>query len=284
MSRAENLANPVFEKISWQAMSGFDCCGIGIGLRCDAPDLVETLTAMMPQVCRPTAPEESGAVISLIGVQDENSNGLYFNNEPALKFERYDETLFEACQDKILFILAIVSLPTKFYLHAGAVSWKNQGILIPGDSFSGKTTLVKDLIKAGGTYITDDLAVLNDEAQILPFPKSLAIRTETGRELRTAADFGARTITEKVDLKIIIFTEYKKNAVWEPVAVPPGEALMRLLQNFYYRAAVREYPAEIIGKLARIVRRTKVFYGRRGDTESVIGWLSANFQVKSDEN
>ena len=40
----------------------------------------------------------------------------------------------------------------RVFIHAGVVAWKGKAILIPGRSFTGKTTLVAELVKAGASY------------------------------------------------------------------------------------------------------------------------------------
>jgi predicted ATPase len=40
--------------------------------------------------------------------------------------------------------------PRRVFVHAGVVGWKGQAILVPGRSYSGKTTLIAALMKAGG--------------------------------------------------------------------------------------------------------------------------------------
>ncbi len=72
------------------------------------------------------------------------------------------------------------SSPTHFFLHAGAVAHRGLGIVIPGASFSGKTTLVSALVRAGAVYYTDENAVLDDRGLLHPYPKPLGVREVPG--------------------------------------------------------------------------------------------------------
>lgn len=45
--------------------------------------------------------------------------------------------------------------PLRTFVHAGIVAWGKAAVLIPGRSFSGKTTLVTELVRAGATYCSD---------------------------------------------------------------------------------------------------------------------------------
>ena len=62
------------------------------------------------------------------------------------------------------------------FVHAGVVGWKGRAIVLPGRTFSGKSTLVAELLRAGATYYSDELAVLDARGRVHPFPRPLAIR------------------------------------------------------------------------------------------------------------
>lgn len=273
----EKINKVIFEEIDWKLNFGFECYGVKIDLRTDSLEMENVLRKMLPEVGRISDFGDSQTIVSLLTSQKKSINGLYFNEEPALKFEKYRDVLLEGLIDKFLIILSISSLPKNIYLHAGAIVWNNYGIMLPGESYSGKTTLVKEFIKAGAVYITDDLTVLKGTGELLPFPRTLAIRTDSGRELRTAESFGARTLTKRSQLKIILFTEFEEKARWEPRKLPPGQAVMKLMSNFYYKPAVRQAPAQIVKTLARLTGEIEIFTSKRGDAGSVIDWVAERF-------
>src|ERR671929_229610 len=70
--------------------------------------------------------------------------------------------------------------------HAGVVGWQGRAILIPGRSFSGKSTLVAALVRAGATYYSDEFAVLDERGRVHPFPKKLSMRLEGSARPRFA--------------------------------------------------------------------------------------------------
>ena len=49
----------------------------------------------------------------------------------------------------------------RVFVHAGAVGWHGKAIIIPGRSMSGKTSLVRELVRAGAIYYSDEYAVLD---------------------------------------------------------------------------------------------------------------------------
>lgn len=61
-------------------------------------------------------------------------------------------------------------------VHAGAVAMGGCGVLVPGDSFSGKSTTTALLSLAGYRHFGDDVAVLGDDLHLLPFPRAVKLR------------------------------------------------------------------------------------------------------------
>lgn len=71
--------------------------------------------------------------------------------------------------------LAVASVPDSLVLHAGAVSDGGRGVLLPGGSNHGKSTLTAALVADGFSYLTDEAAAIGDGLVIRPFPKSIAL-------------------------------------------------------------------------------------------------------------
>jgi energy-coupling factor transporter ATP-binding protein EcfA2 len=69
-------------------------------------------------------------------------------------------------------------------LHAGAVAWRGQGLLLPGASGSGKSTLVAALAQAGCAYVGDDVVVLDPaSSRLAPLAKGPSIKRGSRRIL-----------------------------------------------------------------------------------------------------
>jgi hypothetical protein len=62
-------------------------------------------------------------------------------------------------------------------IHAGAVAWAGQGIVLAADTRHGKTTLVLELVRRGFKFLSDEVAALGRaDRRLHPFPRSLRIR------------------------------------------------------------------------------------------------------------
>jgi hypothetical protein len=64
----------------------------------------------------------------------------------------------------------------KVFVHAGAVSWKGKGIILPAKSFHGKSTLTAELVRLGAKYLSDEYAVLDEKGRVHPFKTAFAAR------------------------------------------------------------------------------------------------------------
>jgi hypothetical protein len=71
--------------------------------------------------------------------------------------------------------LAVASVPDQLVFHAGAVSDDGRGVLLPGGSNHGKSTLTAALITDGFRYLTDEAAAITEDLHIRPFAKSIAL-------------------------------------------------------------------------------------------------------------
>jgi hypothetical protein len=154
-------------------------------------------------------------------------------------------------------------------VHAGVVGWQGRAIVIPGRSYSGKTTLVREFLEHGATYYSDEFAVIDERGYVYPFAKPLAIREEvTQRQHKvTAEKLGGRTGVKPLPVGLLLFTHYRCSARWHPRAISPGEGVVRLLAN---SLAAREHPERALKFLEKAVQRAQILNGARGEARSLV--------------
>lgn len=69
---------------------------------------------------------------------------------------------------------AVQSVSDRLALHAGSLSWRGLGIVMPAPSGSGKSTLTAGLTAAGCAYLSDEVGLVDLESGTLhPFPRAL---------------------------------------------------------------------------------------------------------------
>jgi hypothetical protein len=91
-------------------------------------------------------------------------------------------------------------------------------VAFPAVSGGGKTTLAAAGVLGGLSYLSDEALVIDDEAQVIPYPKPMALSrwscntlglTSTGEEtLVTAGDLGGSTRTGRGPLTDVIIATY----------------------------------------------------------------------------
>ena len=144
----------------------------------------------------------------------------------------------------------------KVFLHAGVVGWSGSAIVIPGDSFQGKTTLVAELVKCGAVYYSDEYAVFDENGAVHPFPRKMALRsTPSGDELiqmtyLSAEDLGGRQGTVPLPVSAVLFTRYEEDASWQPEFISPGQAVIEMISQTIPIRYAPEFSMKVLKKVA----------------------------------
>jgi hypothetical protein len=156
----------------------------------------------------------------------------------------------------------------RVFVHAGAVGWHGQGIVLPGSSWSGKTTLVAELVRSGATYYSDEYAVLDRLGRVHPYPRPLALRGSDGRRSRCSAEaLGGRTGDVPLRVGLVVVTEFRSGERWEPRRLSPGTGVLALLAH---TVAARRRPRPSLAVLARVAADGVVVAGVRNDARAVV--------------
>jgi len=164
--------------------------------------------------------------------------------------------------------------PEHVFIHAGVVGWKGRGIIIPGTSYSGKTSLTVELIRRGATYYSDEYAIIDRQGLVAPFPKTLSIRggvnayTQVEYPLET---FSATLGTEKIPIAIVLVSKYVPRARWNPKDLALGEGIIELLKN---TVSARTNPSLVLPTLSSLGAQARFVRSDRGEASKVVDWLT----------
>lgn len=152
-------------------------------------------------------------------------------------------------------------------MHAGEVALGDAALVIPGESFTGKTTLVRALVEAGATYFSDEYAVLDADGRVHPYVRPLSVRSVDGtsRE-RDVGELGGAAARHSARLAALIVTRYRAGADWQPYRLSTGEGVLAMLAN---TAPAQERPAESLRALTRAVAGATVLKSDRGEARTV---------------
>jgi hypothetical protein len=183
------------------------------------------------------------------------------------------EQLLDVVESDLNFYIATTA-KRHLFVHAGVIAWKGSAVLLPGESFSGKTTLVECFLSRGAAYLSDEYAALSVEGNVHPFPRKLSIRRPDGRSRSRVAVPEDRTVRGGLLVKLLVFTAFRKEKQWDPRVISPGEALLSLLAN---TIPARTRPRFALSVLSRIATEAPGLKGWRGEAEavvdSVLEWL-----------
>ena len=161
--------------------------------------------------------------------------------------------------------------PEHIFVHAGVVALDGRAIVMPGPTFSGKTTLVAEFVRAGALYYSDDLAVLDSEGLVHPYPKPLSIRardfSQTNHDI---ASLGGSAGAGGIPVGVAVFSQYRPGASWDPHHLSRGDGVLALLAN---TVPARERPEQALRALTRAVDGAVVLEGERGEAVEVVEQL-----------
>jgi hypothetical protein len=157
--------------------------------------------------------------------------------------------------------------PRRVFVHAGVVGWRGLAILIPGRSFSGKTTLVAELVRAGAEYYSDEYAVLDAEGRVHPYARPLAVREGGGmrQTRRPVEEFGGRAGTGPLLVGLVIVSRYARGVRWRPRRLSPGEGVLEMLSN---TVSARRSPGRALTALTKAAGQAAILAGPRGEAVS----------------
>jgi hypothetical protein len=160
--------------------------------------------------------------------------------------------------------------PDRIFVHAGAVEWRGRALLVPGRSFSGKSTLVAALVRAGCGYLSDEYAILDSRGSCHPHPRRLSLRVSGRVEKWSAEELGGRTRCEPLPVGCVVVTRYRDGALWRPAPLSPGEVVMALLEN---TVVARTRPREALAVLQASTAAAEALGGIRGDAADLVSAL-----------
>jgi hypothetical protein len=191
-------------------------------------------------------------------------------------------SLFRAFESDLELYVAEFSR-SRVFLHAGAVGWRRRAIVVPGESHSGKTCLVSALVRAGATYLSDEYAVLDKSGRVHPYPIDLGIRRRGSAQTRISAeDLGGQVEHSPLPVSLVVLTRFRRNARWRPRSLPPGHAVLRMLQH---AIGAQRRPGAAMATLHTIATMAPVLVGPRGDATTtarrILEYLDS--QLSSDE-
>jgi hypothetical protein len=248
--------------------------GVTFRVQVDDPSLLPTLVARLPPGTRTgrTSVREAFccSVETMLSAQGSAQACRVYLDDTLHSVEGDTTECLDEFESLIRFEVARRA-PLWTFVHAGVVGWHGRAIVIPGKSYSGKSTLVHALVGAGATYYSDEYAVLDQRGLVYPFAQPLMQRTESGTRLRLSPhDLGATVGTCALPVGMVALTHHTPGAQWAPVTKTPGEGLLALLAN---SVRAQTAPARVMRALARVAEQATVLESPRAEAAETAATL-----------
>lgn len=155
--------------------------------------------------------------------------------------------------------------PQAVFVHSGVVRWRDRLVVVPGKSYSGKSTLTEALCRAGACYYSDEYAIVDSQGLVRPWPRSLSLRVDQGRDKIGPEELNWRNDFGPTEVALVVSTKYSADATWEPQELSKGQAVMELLAN---TVSAQLEPQRALDFLSRMVERAACLKGERGEAEA----------------
>lgn len=152
--------------------------------------------------------------------------------------------------DSVIRVAVAERAPGLVFLHAGVVGWKGKAVIIPADSFKGKSTLVSELVRNGAEYYSDDFAIIDHDGLVHPFARRINRRTEDYKTYEvTVEELGGSYGKTPIPVGFVLFTEYKKDAKWSPKMLKPGQGVLELIPFTLCLRHRPDFSLEVLNKV-----------------------------------
>jgi hypothetical protein len=260
------------DRLGWAAALSFTSYGVRVGLRVNKPEALEKILEYLPPGWKPARQAVVGRIYSFV-IGGEGSrpgvrtfNVLYADAARIARSLKVDE-VFERFEDELKLFVAEAAR-RRVFVHAGVVGWKGKAIVIPGRSFTGKTTLVAELVRQGATYYSDEYAVLDNRGCVHPYLRPLSIRDEESGKVRrvTAASLGGKLGAKPLPVGMVVVSSYREGARWRPRKLSAGEGALEMLAN---TVPARSRPEETFTALRELVPHAQILKGVRGEAREM---------------
>jgi hypothetical protein len=264
------------DRLEWRAGVSFEAHGVRIGVRVTDPDLMTPISERLPFGSRPSASQVVEQLYSLVSAghdPGEAGSHVLFGNATELARAGDVVELLETFEDMSQLCVAEMS-PTRVFVHAGVVGWRGRAIVVPGHSYTGKTSLVIELVRAGATYYSDEFALLDTRGRVHPFARPLGVRPHGGAEQEkvTMEELGGPTGARPLPAGLVVVSPYRSGARWRPRELSRARGVLELLAN---TVPARRRPRTVLPVLERAVSGATVLKGGRGEARDMAPKLLA---------
>jgi hypothetical protein len=261
------------DRLGWAVGFALKSYGVRIGIRSNDRAALDQALERLPGEWEKTDAPIADRVYSILnGGAGSRANvrrfNLLYGDHVQLARSMDRDSLFDAFESDLRIFVAEFA-KHRVFVHAGVVGWKGRAIVIPGRSYSGKSTLVAELVRSGASYYSDEYAVFDARGRVHPYSKPIELREE-GKYQQSkveVSDLGGHAGTTPLTVGMVLMTQYKNGARWRPRKLTSGKAVLEMLFN---TVSARRNPERALATLERVTAEADVWKGIRGDASEVV--------------
>ncbi len=220
---------------------------------------------VFPQMPRESASDDEPDLTLHLAPREERFR-LWVNGEPVAEASQPKEladAVINAIDETVLRCMRGLHA-----VHAGAVSIGGMGLLLPGGTHAGKSSLVAELLRRGARYFSDEYALIDPAGRVHAYPRPLLMRNGSPKQFpMLPQEYDSDVATASAPVKWIVFLEYKPEGAWSVNEIPLGMAVLSLLRNTPHSLA--DAP-EMVGSFERAVSGALCLAGERGEAADAV--------------
>ena len=181
LKQSEIISTRPFSTLNWTLDQSYQVLDKRIRVCTTEGQFANQLRQMMRSFVILPKNEPVDVTFSILPAQSPASNRkkrdvFFFQDGKYIDRSQFDWRLFRLLEWRLRAFLVRNSRMYHLF-HAGSVSRDNVGILLPGRSKDGKSSLTLSLLLSGYQYYSDELTLVDCETgMIVPFPKPLSLR------------------------------------------------------------------------------------------------------------
>jgi hypothetical protein len=241
----------------------FESFGVTIRVCVGTAELLEEIEPLMPPA---RTPSDSLLTAHRLGIVSEDDGTYSVYNSGTRVHEGGGLDLAKIVLEGQVRSYVSLHAPDRVFVHAGAVGHEGRAILIPGHSFSGKTTLTAALVRAGADYYSDEFAVLDRDGLVHPFPKTLSLRPDGVQVERHVEELGGTAGDAPLPIGLVVITHFNPGASWQPERLIRGPAILEVLGS---TVTMTTRPEDAMKTVTKALQGATVLKGERGEADEV---------------
>jgi hypothetical protein len=277
------------DRLGWMAGISVYAYGMRIGIRTNCPAIAERLPEFLPPGWEPGLSPLVDHLYSLRvgGPGASQRSRIYhwlYGGPTRLARTRVIEDVLETLAGDLELYVAMHAR-NRLFIHAGVVGWRGRAIVLPGRTWSGKSTLVAALLRAGATYYSDDMAVLDGRGLVHAFARPLSLRDydpqQRSVQVRRCGpeEFGSGVGHAPLPVGLIALTRHDPDGRWRPRILTPAKAVLELME--FVMSADGE-PDMILNALQPMVQHARALKGIRGEANETAAALLAAIEEMAE--